>query len=76
MVGSSVPYLGCDDREIREKGKLRVRKNGSKGKQHSGWGEGEGHRGDDGKVPRIKGKSHAYLGEYAVVQGGELPTRR
>lgn len=31
---------------------------------------------DDGKVPRIKGKSHAYLGEYAVVQGGELPTRR
>lgn len=57
-----------------KRGKLRVRKNGSKRKQHSGWGEG--HRGDDGKVPRIKGKSHAYLGEYAVVQGGELPTRR
>lgn len=49
---------------------------GTNGSSIVDGGEGEGHRGDNGKVPRIKGKSHAYLEEYAVVQGGKLPTRR
>lgn len=38
----------------------------------NGEGEEEGHRSDHGRVPTVKGKCQAYLGEDVMVQGEEL----